>query len=132
MLIFVTVSIMKRITAILLAFYFTVAAVGIRYDMHYCMGNPVGITMAEESCCGVKTESDDCCKTETVEYKIEDSFIINSISTNLKTTVLELPAALSPYVIAATKTVLLANTHPINAPPFEGPPLTKLYCTYLI
>lgn len=123
---------MKRITAILLAFYFTAAAVGIRYDVHYCMGNPVGIAVMEEDCCGIITELDDCCKTETVEYKIQDSFIASYTSINLKTTVFELSTTFTPIIAVNPKTVSLATTHPINSPPFEGPPRTTLYCTYLI
>ena len=123
---------MKRFTAILLAFYFAIAAIGISYDMHYCMGMPVGIAVAEEDCCGIQAELDGCCETETIVYKIEDSFIANFTNVNLKVNVLELPKTnFTPVVLNSTFNYT-KSMQPANAPPFEGPPRTILYCTYLI
>ncbi len=69
---------MKKILLTIVTLIYLMASSGIAMDVHYCMGEKVGVDFAissNEKCgkCGMKEKKGGCCKDEHHFYKYENS-----------------------------------------------------------
>lgn len=72
---------MKKITIILLTFFYFTVASGITVNMHYCGGKFKQISLFhpvnDNGCCGSKKKSKGCCNNKTTFIKVKDNHNLN-------------------------------------------------------
>src|SRR5687768_12258850 len=69
---------MKKALSLFIALLYLATSSGLALQVHYCMDNVAGVTLAQEeegSCgkCGMEKSSGSCCKDELKFVKLEDA-----------------------------------------------------------
>lgn len=80
-----TFTALKRTAAILLMTIYSVLAVGVHLQLHYCCGNLAGIEFGSTSgCCGTEENQCNlektCCSFESVDLSISDEHRVSTFS----------------------------------------------------
>lgn len=132
--IYLCITIVKRITAILLLLIYTAAVAGVRVSGFYCCGKLRSTTVSPMAFAKSTANDDGCCKHKQAVLKVND--------THEGTGLAKLSAAKSillhvfypnPANIIATNYLACAISNPVNGPPLRPQtPLYIQYCNYRI
>lgn len=131
---------LKRHTILLMTAIYLVSFAGLAFNLHFCSGklSTVAINAPVKVCkmCAKLAKEnieDGCCKTETVELKVEDDHHAGLQLSLLKA----IPEFLLPKWVAIIPTIDLTEptllSYAIDVPPdISGIPLHVFNCTYRI
>lgn len=113
---------MKKIIALVFAVLYISAASGFVLNVHYCMGNFVGVDIdgkKSDTCgkCGMADSTSGCCHSESKIVKIDNSHKASSVVYNIEIPVSNLPVFLSFFERSNL------NSDKIDLPVAYAPPI---------
>ena len=112
---------LKRLFAVILAFFYLTIATGIMVNLHYCMGELASVDYGhakQENCgkCGMPDNGNACCHTDSKLIKLQDDHQLSTVVFAFTQPALE-PVATLWHAVAVAEDHSSLVQSAIHAPP---------------